>query len=329
MKITCLNVKYISGKPHQYFEDFKEPMPSTRAIAWCMARTEVARLFSMDDMHEFLFRLPILFHIRGLVEDWLMDGTLFNYWFRGREYTLTIDDLAMHCGLEAYDHYLDVTPRDRYMNRVKWSMNFPLMAGYADDFPQLRIDGTRLIVDHLVYGPELTLELTGKAAFFAGDVMKFMPPGLFRDAGRTLRRKKKELARRREMIDALHDFDLSNIPGEILSACMDKVWKGGGPREKILENPGKADSIDRQLRPMIFLAWMWASHFTTDEGRPRAGKEEFTSDYLDYETEDGGYNLKFNIDMQQIEEMVPLFRPLKDRKSDSDRFINEKMHDLP
>ncbi|MBK7478503.1 MAG: hypothetical protein IPI69_01400 [Bacteroidales bacterium] len=87
MKITCLNVKYISGKPHQYFEDFKEPMPSTRAIAWCMARTEVARLFSRDDMHEFLFRLPILFHIRGLVEDWLMDGTLFNYWFRGREYT--------------------------------------------------------------------------------------------------------------------------------------------------------------------------------------------------------------------------------------------------
>ena len=324
---TSLSVRYISGKPQQYFEDLKEPMPSTRAIAWCMARTEVARLFSGDDMHEFLFRLPILFHIRGLVEDWLMEGTLFNYWFRGREYTLTVDDLAMHSGLEAYDHYLNVTPRDRYMNRVKWSMNFPLMSGYAESFPQLRIDGTSLVVGHLVYGPELTPELTGKAAFFADDVMKFLPADCFRNSGRNFRRKKKELAKRKEMIDALNVFDLASLPEGILSACMDKVWKGG-PKDKILANPGKADSIDRQLRPMIFLAWMWAAHFTTDEGLPLPGKEEFTRDYLDYEAEDGGLNLTYNVEMPLIEELVPLLRGIIDRKQDSGRFRIKKMYNI-
>jgi len=324
---TCLSVRYISGKPQQYFEDLKEPMPSTRAIAWCMARTETARLFSKDDMHEFLFRLPILFHLRGLVEDWLMEGTLFNYWFRGREYTLTIDDLAMHYGLEAYDHYLNVTPRDRYLNRAKWSMNFPLLAGYTETFPQLRIDGTKLVVDHLIYGPELTPELTGKAAFFADDVMKFMPPDCFRNSGRPFRKKKRELEKRREMMAALHDFNLTNIPGDILSACMDKVWQGG-PKDKILAAPGNADSFDRQLRPVIFLAWMWASHFTTDDGLPLPGKEEFTRDYLDYEAEDGGYNLTYNVEMSLIEELVPLLMGMKDRKSDSSRYRIEKVYNI-
>ncbi len=90
------------------------------------------KLFSKDDMHESS-QLPILFHLRGLVED-CYGRDPFQLLVQGREYTLTIDDLAMHFGLEAYDHYLDVTPRDRYLNRVKWSMNFPLMAAIPNSF---------------------------------------------------------------------------------------------------------------------------------------------------------------------------------------------------
>ena len=324
---SSLSVRYTSGKPRRYFEDLKEPMPSTRAIAWCMARTEVARLFSKDDMREFLFRLPILFHLRGLVEDWLMEGTLFTYFFRGKEYTLSVDDLVMHAGLEAYDHYLNVTPRDRYLNRVKWSMNFPLTTGYAEAFPQLRIDGTKLVVDHLVYGPELTPELIDKAAFFAADVMKIMPGKYFYHACSNLVRKKKELAKRKKMIEAIHDFDLREIPCDMLKACLE-IISCSCDAEKILRSPDDADSIDRQIRPAIFLAWTWANHFTSKDGLFLPGKEEFTRDYLDYEAEDGGYNLTYNIGISLPEKLIPVLKGLKAEGLDNDdcsEFENEEI----
>jgi len=307
MERSKLNIKYVTGKPVKYQIDFSEPMPSTRAIAWCMSETEVSRLFSKDDVWEFLFRLPILFHLRELVEDWLLGGTLFSYEFRGRQYTLKVEDLAMHFGLEAYDHYLNVTPRDRYIRRVQWGKDFPSEVGHHSHFPQLRMDGTRLVVDQLIYGPDVTPELISKAEFFARDVMKFIPESSLINKTKHFRYKNTELKKRAAMIEALNHFDLGRLPAATLSDCMEKVWTGG-PKDKIMEAPSDADNICRQLRPMIFIAWTWANHFTNEDGLYLAGKDIFTRDYLDYEAEDGGYNLTFNIEMAMLEELIPVLR---------------------
>ncbi|MBE0676418.1 MAG: hypothetical protein IH591_17315, partial [Bacteroidales bacterium] len=233
-----------------------------------------------------------------------------NYIWKGREHTLTVQDLAMHFGLEAYDHYLNVTPRDRFLKRVPWSRCFPLDVGYSMNFEHLRIDGTRLVVNNVIYAPDVTPELLARADFFSRDVMKFMSESGLRDGNVRFRNKQSELEKRRAIIDSLSCFDLARLPAEILSSCLDILFPGS-QNNLILESPSDADSINRFARPMLFIGWVWANYFTNDDGSFLPGKETFTRDYLDYEEEDGAQVLTYNVELHIIEELVPLLRGIR------------------
>ena len=92
-----LNFRFTKGLPLYHFQDKNEPLPSSFAMAWCMLATSVSRIFTKEDMREFLFRLAITLHSLDLVENWLMKDGLMSYSVKGKQYVLQV---AKSCGCD-------------------------------------------------------------------------------------------------------------------------------------------------------------------------------------------------------------------------------------
>jgi hypothetical protein len=110
---TKFELKYLTGRPLEYFLSRQEAHHSTCAMAWCMRETEVARLFTREDLYEFLFRLQILFQSTKLVEYWIIDGYLLSYTYKGLPQVLNLENILMHFGLEAYNHCIAIIPQEK------------------------------------------------------------------------------------------------------------------------------------------------------------------------------------------------------------------------
>ncbi len=110
----------------------------------------VGGLFQADEwMRKFLFRLPIALNSLGLVETWLMKDRLMNYRVEGKEYTLTLEDVIMHFGLEVIDSYDNMTIRKEYLNSVGEAIFLSMLVGSLADFsviePEQTEDGSKII----------------------------------------------------------------------------------------------------------------------------------------------------------------------------------------
>ncbi len=80
-----INLAFTKGLPAEHFRYYGKAMPASYAMAWCMIATGFSRIFTKEDLREFLFRIPISLHSRGLVETWLEKERLMGYKVNGIE----------------------------------------------------------------------------------------------------------------------------------------------------------------------------------------------------------------------------------------------------
>lgn len=75
--IDCMiDYEYIEGPAKEHMRVTGEPMPSGWAMMWCMTAASFYRIFTKEDMKEFLFRLVITLHSMDLVENWMLKDRL-------------------------------------------------------------------------------------------------------------------------------------------------------------------------------------------------------------------------------------------------------------
>jgi len=302
-------LKYTTGLPAEYFKYNGEGLPSTYAIIWCMMATGVSRIFTKNDLKEFLFRLPIALNSLDLVETWFMKDRLMNYTYKEKYYVLKLEDVVMHFGLEAYDYYLNYSPREKYLGSVSNNITAAMITGLVGEFhvipPEITDDDvlSLSVKDHI---PEITPELVAKAEFFAGDLMKFITAKTFTESNQAIKEKEKELEGRRKRIRNIPVFEIKKIPADIILQCLEIMYKEDYVKH-LLNNP---DEFEKEAKPLMYLAWLIANDFMILAGLDTRETEEITLNCMDYELEGGGYDLGETIEMYNIEEMRSLLKGL-------------------
>jgi len=305
-----INLKYIKGLPLDYFRYHGTPHPSSYAMVWCMLATGFYRIFTREDMKEFLFRLPITLNSLGLVETWLMKDRLMDYKVAYKSYTLTLADVIMHFGIEITDSYENHSSRERYFGYIAGGIDGSMFLGDKADFsviePEITEDD-RKILSGSKHAPEVTPELIAKAEFFASDLMKSIPEKTFTDISPLIADKEKELDERRKKIRNIPHFEISMLPEKVIKECLEIIYI---PEYADLLLNDK-ELFDKEARPLIYLGWLLANDLMEYvDGGWLTEKEGVHLDYTDYELPGGGSNLNITVDEYNIMDLVPLLKGL-------------------
>ena len=302
-------LKYVKGLPSEYFKYHGEGMPSTYGMLWCMMATGISRIFTKEDMKEFLFRLPVALHSMDLVETWLIKERLMHYKHKENEHVLTLEDVIMHFGIEAYDHYKNHSDRETYLQQISSGLNAAMIVGCFGDFSVIEPEKSENFWEMfkaLKPVPEPAPELISKAEFFANDLMRFIPDETFKDRKPDMIDKEAELASRVERIKNLPVFDIKKVSSEVIRHCLEIMYKEDYVKH-LLQN---AEEFEKKAKPNIYLAWLIANDFMILDGLSTHEKEGINLDYMDYEQEGGCFNLGQTIEMYNLEEMASLLKGL-------------------
>ena len=308
-----LNFSYTKGLPLYHFQDKKEPLPASYAIAWCMLATSVSRIFTKEDMKEFLFRLSITLHSLDLLENWLVKDCLMNYSVKGKQYVLTLDDIIIHFGMEICDAYANLVSREKYLGNLLNGLKGAMFVGDQGGFSVLKTevreyeDGKQYNFSKVKnYIPEITPELITKAEFFATDLMKFIPNEIFENRNEAMLEKEKELRERQDKINKMPVFDIYKIPQETIRQCLEIIYIPEYA-EKLMADK---ELFSKEAKPLIYLGWLYANDLLDFTDDLPESMEGIPLDFEDYQLEDGGVNLNITIENYNISELTPLLSGL-------------------
>jgi hypothetical protein len=298
-----INLKYTKGMILEYFRYNGYPHSSSYAMTWCMMATGVYRVFSRDDMREFLFRLPVALNSLGLVETWLMKDHLMDYRVKEKLYTLSLNEVYMNFGLEIADVLDNATPREKYMESVSAGINSSMYMGILADFsviePGIREDGTK-VLSGKKKAPAITPELIEKAEFFAKDLMKFIPEETFSDPSPLIAEKEKEIERRKELKRKLPVFDIKKIPRYVIKKCVEFIFVPEYAQQLLNDK----EKFAKEARPLIYLAWLMANDLLNMNGPFTCPREGVPFNYDDYLDELNSYNLEETIETYNLAELA-------------------------
>ena len=311
MKKPHYEMKYIYVLPAGYLNPKGGALPSTYALIWCMQKTEVARIFNHDDLYEFLFRLALVFHPDEVHSPEKEEDPIISFGFDEEVYHLTTEDILFHFGLEACDHFINHTDRERFIARAKGGIEFALKVGYNSYFPRLDLQDYRKPGGRIKYPPVITSAELGKAEKFASSLMKLIPAEVYDLKNEAFRRKEKELAVRQQRIYNLNRFDLDKIPVDILRKCLLEAYV----EEYVNKLMDKPEELRKESLKMIYVGWVYANCFMKDDGTFSDEKKSFVLDFMDFEIEgEGDYretgmrNLTCNTEFNRIDVIAPYLK---------------------
>ena len=306
------NVLYINNYPKDRMQTNDDFLPASFAMEWCMHATFMNRLFTKEDMREFLFRLAITLDTMQVVENWFAYDKILNFQFIDSYYTLSADDILFHYGFEVTDSVVNAKERTFFLDNVAKGIKNAMFIGAFEGSQviPLRITGEdELEISGKEYTPQITEKLIQKAAFFADDIVKMAPRGFFEQENDKKRSKIEEIEIRKEKIAKLPKFDLKKIPADIVMQCMNIMFEAESAK-KIMDIPEDFESFGK---PLIKLAWLWANDMIVNEGISASEIEGVDLDWDDYELQgedDMGINLLQTYENYNLEECIPLLKGL-------------------
>jgi len=298
-----INLTYTKGMPVEYFRYHGHAPATSYTMLWCMLATGFSRIFTKEDMKEFLFRLTFALNSMNLVETWLMKDHLMDFKVKGKTYVLNLDDIVMHLGIEVIDSIENHSAREKYLSGISGGIATAMLLGGLEDFSILE----PVIEDNIIQMkqakeliPEVTPELLAKAEFFVSDLMKFIPEEAFTDRNPLIAEKEQEIEHRRDRIRNLPVFDIRKIPRRIIRDWVHEIFK---PEDatKLLQDKKE---FDKHVKPYVYLSWLMAKDLIIMNGPFTCAKEGVALNYEDYELTDGGFRLDMTIEEYALEDLA-------------------------
>lgn len=303
------NVLYINNYPQDRMQTNDAFLPSSFAMQWCMHATFMNRLFTKEDVQEFLFRLAITLDTLGVVENWFAYDKLLNFQFRDTFEVLSADDILFHYGFEVTDSVKNKAEREFYLDNIKKGIKNAMFVGALEGCQVIspkKIGEDKLEISGMEYAPKVNKKLIQKAEFFANDILKMAPDGLFDYVSEEKKRKLKEIELRKDKITRLPQFDISKIPTDIIKKCMYIMYEAESAKE-ILDIPEDFETFGK---PLIKLGWLWANDMMVSDDESASEIEGVDLNWDDYELQedDAGINLLQTFDDYNLEECIPLLK---------------------
>lgn len=302
-----VNCNYIRNYPLLEEEGHRVLLPSTKAMQWCMLACGIHRIFTEQDLREFLFRLPIALHHLHLLNNWFAYDELMNYKVGGQSLTFSVNDIFAHYGIEVCDSVINYTSRDQFFQGIDTKLKGVVVVGIFTGVEVIPFEYDPLTeTTHIRVGKvsnSINDKLLLDAQFFASDVLRQAPKDLFEQQDR-FKEKLLEIESRRKRIAELPTFDLSKLPSELIDTCMDLMFDESWVKDCRMNAP---DDYKDLAQKYIFLAWAFANDLMVINDGMAFPVEGLDLNPEDYE-EDCGFNLLHTYDSYNLKEVGTLLR---------------------
>ena len=284
--------------------------PSTKAMHWCMMATRINRIFSEEDLNEFLFRLPIALHSLNLLDNWITYDHLMNYKTSDTILTFSTRDIISHFGIEVSDSVNNFISRDTFLSEFESHLTKIMLIGLFSGVEVLPFKTDLLSETIIIEKPSIAHLIDEKmikdAEFFAVDVLSMAPKDLYDNQDR-FKDKLLEIERRKAIIANRPKFNLKAIPADIRDQCMEMMFDTEWVADSRLNAP---DDYEDLANKYIYLAWLFANDLMISDGVMADPVEGVDLDPMNYEFEDGGFNLLQTYDDNNFEAVKPLLKGL-------------------
>lgn len=307
MEKMLIEYGFMQTHARQYYDQTGDHHPSTKAMSWCMFATGCHRIFTKEDLKEFLFRLAIVLEKMGITENWLHDQLLFPYKDMNCHYSFTIEDIANHFGIQACDSTENLNEQSNFLQNIKKHITNAIFLSHLQKLyviPVQKKKPRHYAISAEGYVPEITDELLRKATFFSDDAMRFIPDGIFESRNEDMQIKEAEIAGRIEAIRKLPVFDIGKIPTDVIHQCLRIMFF----EKDVLEMIENEKEFNIRAKPMIYLAWLYANDMINVYPLDAWPVEGVYLNEDDYTLEEGGFNFLTTIEDYNMKEMVPLLK---------------------
>lgn len=311
MQPVGFRISYINDYPQELTEK-DEYLPATYAMHWCMTATYMNRLFTKQDMHEFLFRLAITLDTLKVMENWFAYEKILNFSLNGKQYSLSANDIIFHYGLEVTDSIRNGADREFYMENISKGIFNAMFIGALSDYHVIapaqtgehtaEISGSR-------HTPVITDQLLKNAEFFAADILKLAQKDHFNRSNGAKTDKLNEIEERKKAIADLPEFDITEIPDETIHECLELMLHPD--HFTYLTEKAEKDEYEEEVFDYIYFAWLWANDLMVSDGETACEVEGVILDHDRYELHDedgGGINLLQTYYNHNVEEVIPLLK---------------------
>ncbi len=304
MNKFSFNTEYIANYALKYNLSEDEVAPQTYGMYWCMFATNTHRLFTKQDMNEFLVRLAITLDTLKIVDNWFAYDKLVPFKIDETYYSLKLEDIYAHLGFEAIDTYKNYFPRDDFLRGIGGGINKAMFIGLLENNFQViepqksSTEEGNYTLDGKQHAPAITTELIQKAEFFAQDVLKFAPKDLFGEIPANRKKKMIELEERRKTVANLPKFSLQMLSEETIEQCMKRIFETEY-LEELKQNP---EDYKKESYRLLHLAWLFANDLVWGDDYNWNMHEGVELDESEYELEEGGINLYTTYEDYNMEE---------------------------
>jgi hypothetical protein len=309
-------IKFILGYHEKYNLEPGEIAPQTYGMYWCMVATGMSRLFTSDQLEEFLFRLAIVMENTKLVENWFGWDQFILFSHNDLDYVLSAQDVLNHVGFEASNSTNNYISREDFLNNIGTRItNAQFQGTFVGNFQVLKPRVKRNEVGTLrfwstakEYVSDITEALKSKAEFFARDILKNATPDSFilTDAAAN---QLKEIEKRLQNIRDLPRFDFDQVPKDVTEDCFYAMFDMKYA-EQLLKEPS-SNEYRRIGKKYIYLAWLYANELLwIVNGYDFNHREGISFDPQEYADGTGGCNIPKFIDDYNMNECIPFLKGL-------------------
>lgn len=308
------------GINHSYIEGFQlaeDPEtgksvlpPASYAMHWCMMACDVNRIFSREDLKEFLYRLPILLQSQHLLNKWFGEERLFSYKIGDINYEFTTSDIFDHYGIEIIDGLKNFGSRERFFNNMEQRIKNAILVGYISNYSVIPLENEIHGYQSEDYDksiPEITKKVQEDAGFFAEDMIKLASPTLFNHQER-FEEKLQNIEERKVAIAKIPTFQFEKISAQIVEKCIPHMYDPKWVKETKEEDP---ELLYELVKSHLYLAWLYANDYIMwDELFEAVPVEGIDIDEADYENDYGCFDLQGYYEDYNLKEVEPFVKGL-------------------
>ncbi len=239
--------------------------PQSHALAFCMHATAINRLFDKTTCYEFLVRMAYILRDRDIVDSYLKspigDEVLFHITAFSRKYTIYLEDLAFHLGLEICDSLDDIAcDRTEWMEKSGTYWRNACLAAILGRAPMLE-NLPIMKGKHIVAPKRFKMddkEYVYIADLFAREVLKSIGEEPFEDLDVRVLERQTYLKEYREELATrpLKQFNYAKIPLETKKKLFTHIC---GPVLKYHDDFEEVvNDADSTFAHLVYLAWIFA-----------------------------------------------------------------------
>jgi hypothetical protein len=258
----CVELGYTSNPKKLMPKKEKGPSIDSCIVAFCLHATGVSRLFNKDSVQEFLYRVAIILRKYDVVGAFFKDDTIFSFTDGNVDYTINLNDVIDHLGIEVSNNPDEYMPREKWVTCMEklWTNSCTISALCGMPIPDKLPDGLNSYVIGSNRPVPADDEYKKAIEIFVSSIMKSIGEEEFIKLEKRTKERRIYLEdfKRRLAIKPAYQFDWNAISFKLKMKIYDIIFGYGAVNRDWKGFQEEMNEEESTFRALVYLAWIWA-----------------------------------------------------------------------